>query len=355
MSLPNLRDIRRALCEAPIFGQSDRILQATSDVSIAVLRSVLDLPSRLPAETVKAVAGDPGVRFVARLAFTGVDAADCEVLRALVEIHESIERRSGTGLAACVESHRCGDRGGFGLSLVHRFTPRNRVGAVFERRLHDKFLRGLPPMRWATPKAEETKASDGGLELLSSVFMEVAKSSLDHVDLAFVLTAENPATGTEVFGSLSASWLSGVMFLSPRALSSPLSAAEFILHEATHCKLFNLYLTRNILRKGYTAERSAKVAPPWRSNPWSMDRTLAAAHVYVHIAALYAALAESGYEDLVSQSDLPARARTYWHRADWLMRALDSRGRDELGQDGKDLCDWLGELVIRLDECLPSR
>jgi hypothetical protein len=355
MSLSSLRDIRRELYESPIFGQSDRILQATGDVSATLLRRILDATGRLPSEIVRAVARDPGVRYVARLAFTSVVTPDCEVLRAIVGIRESIENRNATGLAACVESYRCGDDGGVGLNFVHRFTRRNSVGAIFEKRLHDEYLRGLPPLRWATPNAEETRAGESGLELLSRAFREVAKSSLDHVDLAFMMTTEQPGMEAEIFGSLSASWLPGVIFLSPYALRSPLSAAEFIFHEATHCKLFNLYLTQNILRKGYTPEGSVKVAPPWRSNLWSMDRTLAAAHVYVHLTALYTALGELGDEDLVSRCDLPAQARTYWQRADWLARELDARGRDELGEDGKSLSDWLSELVARLEACLPSQ
>lgn len=360
--------VHRELYSHPVFGSTPAIAQACEDGSLQVVNALLDALLPDPGRAGVDVARDPGVRMLSRLAFRCLDGADLshlapgdvEVLQAMIGVGAAARDGAPTGLAACVEARRVGDPDGACLDVATRFTPLDGVGAVFEDRLRREFLAGLPPWRLTAPTHEHLAALEEGLQLLSLAFGKLADACLAHVRLAFVMAAADSKVRSPGFGSFSADEVPGVIFLGPQTLVGPLAAVEHVLHEATHCKLYDLCLTRSVFRAGHVPFDSPRRTPPWRSpddidgHPWGVDRTLAAAHVYVHLAAFYVALTELGHVGAEPGYDPPSRARLCWDRARWLVRTLDDLGRGQMGSDGEELVAWLADLLPELGSALPS-
>lgn len=145
-------------------------------------------------------------------------------------------------------------------------------------------------------------------------------------------------TGEAAVESGSARTMPGVVLLSARYLTEPFPTARAILHEAAHCKLFDLYLTRPILPADDALLTEYRVPCPWnadtdlQSNRWPIDQALAAAHVYVHLARL----------DALAPEDLrPRYTPDSAGRAAYLLTALSDLPDECLGVDGWDLVAWL--------------
>jgi hypothetical protein len=234
--------------------------------------------------------------------------------------------------------------------------------------VHDPLGEGPldPPLRalvraHLTPKGLEgqtvmTAPGHRGLEvlraavgLLYDILPRTAAGALRHVcvvghlDVVRSVPPDDPRRAA-LFTSASSYLVPGFILVSPRALTDVHQAAEAILHEAIHAKLFDIYLVRSVLRAGYDAEGASEIVAPWNGSrePWPLDRALGALHVYVHLAALFAALADRGVPGMV------ARCGTARGRAAFLGSAVRRRADDELRDTGRQLVEWLLETLAAM-------
>jgi hypothetical protein len=192
-----------------------------------------------------------------------------------------------------------------------------------------------------------------GWHLLHEVLPTLTPGIAPHV--AGVASVRLSSADTE-FLSGSVPDLPGLIFLSSKATASSRRTAESILHEACHCKYFDICITRTILGPDTNA---FTVAIPWidpssrRSANWAIDQALAAAHAYVHLALLDTAL--SHRDDAHRQVELDAgqgRAPNSFARATYLITELKRAGADALGAEGPAFIGWLSDsldLIESLD------
>jgi hypothetical protein len=190
------------------------------------------------------------------------------------------------------------------------------AGALEEVRrelaLHGDHSPAGTPLTVDSPDFDEAQGVlTAGIKLARDVVPELVDDLLPHVAL-FALVAPD-AAGRLGSASLR-DWPGLIVLPRPRR---PSEAAEALLHEGAHQKLFDLMLTRSML-----APRTGPdplFAPPWRpeSAPrWPLDQCLAALHTYCVLAAAAPAFAERGIA-LHGHSLLPHATDRAELLADW--------------------------------------
>jgi HEXXH motif-containing protein len=182
-----------------------------------------------------------------------------------------------------------------------------------------------------------------GIELTRDVVPELADDVLPHVALVALVAPD--AAGRLGSASLR-DWPGLIVLPRPR---HPCEAAEALLHEGAHQKLFDLLLTRSMLvpRGG----PDPLFAPPWRpeSAPrWPLDQCLAALHTYCVLAAAAPAFAERGVA-LHEYSLLPHAAARAELLAEWWERQWQ-----HLGPDGRRLVTGLTGRSLPVDADGPA-
>jgi hypothetical protein len=154
--------------------------------------------------------------------------------------------------------------------------------------------------------------------------------------------------GPDAFESASDRLLPRSVYVSAAALSGdPARAAEALLHESVHQKLYDLQLVHGVYRNGYDERVAPVVRPPWHEGraSWSFDRALAACHVYTHLAYFYASLHAADPTRRTAADEHSARCSL--ERARELLDALVSLGDAELNRHGRDLVSWLATEIDR--------
>jgi len=154
-----------------------------------------------------------------------------------------------------------------------------------------------------------------GLTLAWSVSPALVGDLLAHVALMGVVDPES----TDKLASASSRSYPGLVLLSPPG--SAIEAAEWLVHEAAHQKLFDLAIIGSMLTD--ESDESPPFEPLWRpmGRRWPLEQTLAAAHAYACMAQfVHDAGGVATFGPLGSGSLLPVareRARTI---GDWLIQ-----------------------------------
>jgi len=182
------------------------------------------------------------------------------------------------------------------------------------------------------------------MEALFKTVPYAASSALTHVSIAAWARVETDDARME---SGATRTIPGMIFLSVDDLTTPWRVAEAILHEATHEKLFDLYLTASVLGPEYNALTSPRIKVPWneshelQSNEWPVDQALAALHVYAHLAVF--AKASAGLNN--AASDLEERSI---YRGSFLAEHLAEYADSTLGASGRRLIQWCCDFLERV-------
>jgi hypothetical protein len=234
-------------------------------------------------------------------------------------------------------------------------------GRCFRRIVRDNF-RGEP---LCAPSPADVAMLARGAELLGVLLPLCARSVLGHTHLAVVV----PHVGAwSRKGSCSEFRISGTIFLNRQMLRNPWWVAEHLLHESLHQKLYDFRHTHSLLVEDLTpdappAAEGVAVHAIWNlggagdgSSGWDTFRTIAAFHVYVHLALLGARI-ERGKVALVKRFGaspdgcLPAltHRREALERAHYLGRRLREVCWPEMGPAGRLLVSWLGSVLNAID------
>ncbi|MET7328951.1 hypothetical protein [Nonomuraea sp. NPDC005650] len=183
------------------------------------------------------------------------------------------------------------------------------------------------------------RAADEAMDLLAEALPVVAP---DVLRCAYGLV---PITGAIVSGHFAQT--PKLIFVNVSALRNVHDAAESILHESLHQKLFDIGLARTIFRPGYVDAESHTIPIPWSGNElrvrrFSADRAVSAYHVYVHQTLLYLALLTRRRSHAEPDPEILHRIAVAWARAREFRRGLHGDGaRTELGEDGLAFLHWL--------------
>ena len=219
-----------------------------------------------------------------------------------------------------------------------------------------------------TPSASELAVMRDAMALLDELVPELSRSALRHTIMVAIFPS---AGGWKGKASSSQYRVSGTVFLNRDALRNPWWVAEHLLHESLHQKLYDFRHGHLLLTKDSsdTVDDQSTVGRTVHSvwnlpglsglNFWDTHRSLAAFHVYVHLAVL-TTLAEKRvmeleprYGPLKGAPPVMTSSRLCFDRAQYLEESLRKNCWDELGTAGHWLIDWLGSIIHAIDPCPP--
>lgn len=212
----------------------------------------------------------------------------------------------------------------------------------------DSAYRGTPrnPQHVASFTGEQRLVIDRALDLLFGVMPDVAAGMLLHVQ---VLCRVESTGSQNILLSGSRTEIPGVVFLGDSVLTSPIKAAEHILHEACHQRYRTLMQSMSLLAPYYRDEFGSKISVPWHRpsetvHVWSIDKALTAAHVYLHLAYMYGMLHDTQAFGF-SNDEMLASALSKLERCRYLLNAITASGRVQLGYAGNLLLDWMTDIA----------
>jgi hypothetical protein len=208
---------------------------------------------------------------------------------------------------------------------------------------------------------EEKEMLVKGTELVAKLLPRMGRSALSHVHLV----AGFSRTGSWAARSSSSEFrLSGTIFLSQAMLTNPWAVAEHVFHEALHQQLYDFRQAHSLLRPDFDRADAPLICSLWNlpdptgGNYWDSHRSLAALHVYVHLALL-SALAEARADELEAEygRQVPGErmtpSRTALSRAHYLDEQVKGPFWDELGPAGQSLVEWFSSVLETIDTAPP--
>ncbi|MFE2851574.1 hypothetical protein ACFXJO_10610 [Streptomyces lavendulae] len=235
------------------------------------------------------------------------------------------------------------------------------LGETFDRFVEQQFAAGLEQ-----PDESDLARLRQGYRLLGELLPLTSRGALSHTHLIGI------TSGTDAWeGKASSSQFTvvGIVFLNRKLLRNPWWVAEHLLHEALHQKLYDFrhahsVLVRDLDDAPQAPTEARRVVSLWNvpgldgSNRWNAHRTMAAFHVYVHLALL-CSLAERNAPRLRGVHgplDAPSPmtpSRKAFERARYLAESLRAECWDELGLAGHRMVDWLGAVLDAMDQAPP--
>ncbi len=184
------------------------------------------------------------------------------------------------------------------------------------------------PLRLITEAGGERAAAAlevlrAGVALARSTSRELIDDLLPHIALVGII---DPPSAGRMASASSRSFPGLVLLESPR---SSIDAAEALVHEGAHQKLFELAITRDLLT--VHSDESPPFHPLWApdSQGWPLEQTLAAGHAYACLARFSHDWATSvGGPAVGTGSLLPVANERFEIIAGWLLDRGDHLGAD---------------------------
>jgi hypothetical protein len=226
----------------------------------------------------------------------------------------------------------------------------------FEHLTTDNYQVAVRPTAVTEPDRD---TFERGAQLVADLLPATARSVFEHVHLVAVMPPEGEWAGRM---SSSEFRLSGTVFLNRHILANHWSVAEHLFHEALHQQLYDFRHSHSLLVPDFNRSDMPTVSSPWNvpgNNEWDVFRSLAAFHVYIHLALLSGA-ARLRAEELrprygeQSPTAKMVKPETALSRARYLREQLvDGPLRDELGPGGARFVSWFGSVLDALDSAPP--
>jgi hypothetical protein len=202
-----------------------------------------------------------------------------------------------------------------------------------------------------------------GAELLAALLPAAGAGVLGHVTMVGFTHRESEEGPLQSMSG--GDPLPSTVLLAPERCTSPWLAAESLLHEGAHLKLFDALRTGSVVRNA-----TERVPIPWRIGSWTVIRVFVALHFYVHLLVFRAAAAAAGeavhkrfgpppsVEDLDEPSPgTPAarsgQYRTSAERARYLAECVLSLPEQALTENGHRFARWLLTAFRLVDDDAP--
>ncbi len=283
----------------------------------------------------------------------GFSAAKCAEVFRLASLHLEEHRPGGPLAAGISDIQRLGSESYHGWIWLEDHND-DIFGECFRDLIQQNY-----DGRLCTPNAQELATLKKGAQLLTELAPSLARSALSHAHVIAVF----PATGNWRFKASSSQYrISGTIFLNREALRSPWWVAEHLLHESLHQKLYDFRHGHSLLARDAVpdwdplSEDGVKICSLWnmpdvqRSNYWDTHRSVAAFHVYVHLALLctLAEIREPEFVPIYGQRGqflaMTERSKAI-ERAHYLGEKIREQCKADLGFAGETLIDWLGSVL----------
>jgi hypothetical protein len=202
-----------------------------------------------------------------------------------------------------------------------------------------------------------------GAELLATLLPSAGAGVLGHVSVVGFTSRESEEGPLQSMSG--GDPLPSTVLLAPERCTSPWLAAESLLHEGAHLKLFDALRTGSLVRNA-----TEQVPIPWRIRPWTVIRVFVALHFYVHLLVFRAAADTAGEavrerfgppppaEDLDEPSPgtpaaLNGEYRTSAERARHLAECVLSLPDEALTEHGHRFARWLLTALRLVDGSAP--
>ncbi|MFE4823510.1 HEXXH motif-containing putative peptide modification protein [Streptomyces sp. NPDC056704] len=202
-----------------------------------------------------------------------------------------------------------------------------------------------------------------GAELLATLLPAAGAGVLGHVTMVGFTHRESEEGPLQSMSG--GDPLPSTVLLAPERCTSPWLAAESLLHEGAHLKLFDALRTGSVVKNA-----TERVPIPWRIGSWTVIRVFVALHFYVHLLVFRAAAAAAGeavrerfgpppsVEDLDEPSPgTPAarsgQYRTSAERARYLAECVLSLPEEALTENGHRFARWLLTALRLVDDDAP--
>ncbi|MFE7033636.1 HEXXH motif-containing putative peptide modification protein [Streptomyces sp. NPDC057621] len=203
-----------------------------------------------------------------------------------------------------------------------------------------------------------------GAELLATLLPAAGAGVLGHVSVVGFTSRESEEGPLQSMSG--GDPLPSTVLLAPERCTSPWLAAESLLHEGAHLKLFDALRTGSVVRNA-----TEQVPIPWRIGSWTVIRVFVALHFYVHLLVFRAAADAAGEavrerfgppppaEDLDEPSPgtpaaLNGEYRTSAERARYLAECVLSLPDEALTEHGHRFARWLLTALRLVDEDAPQ-
>jgi predicted O-methyltransferase YrrM len=372
-SLEVLAAIEQGLARHPVFGDSTYILD---QLQVCLGRRLNAMSARLPIAgrlsdalsdakdgSLHHVIGDTVVRCAVLHAHSqleidgpfGLPLADCEEV--FEETIRRIEQRRFSTPLDDGSLRRLGSEPYHGWLWSEEHSG-DVFGRSFRYLMKDRY--GAIPR---TPTSDEIATLTQGAQLLETLSPLLTPNALRH---AHVIACVPDAGGWKKIASSSQFHLGGTIFLGC-ALHGPWWAAEHLLHESLHQKLYDFRHGHSVqeleLELGSAKDDAPKVCSPWnpqrlnKSNHWDVNRVYAAFHVYVHLAylAMVAEQRAPELEDRYGPIHGMIESGKNFERAHYLGEKLKEQCWDYIGPAGRNLADWLISVLEFLNPAPPPK
>ncbi|MDQ0771966.1 hypothetical protein QF026_000432 [Streptomyces aurantiacus] len=202
-----------------------------------------------------------------------------------------------------------------------------------------------------------------GAELLATLLPAAGAGVLGHVTMVGFTHRESEEGPLQSMSG--GDPLPSTVLLAPERCASPWLAAESLLHEGAHLKLFDALRTGSVVRNA-----TERVPIPWRIGSWTVIRVIVALHFYVHLLVFRAAAdaadeavrerfgAPPTAEDLDEPSPgtpaaLSGQYRTSVERARYLAECMLSLPEESLTENGHRFARWLLTALRLVDDDAP--
>ncbi|MDQ1035030.1 hypothetical protein QFZ75_001446 [Streptomyces sp. V3I8] len=203
-----------------------------------------------------------------------------------------------------------------------------------------------------------------GAELLATLLPSAGAGVLGHVTMVGFTSRESEEGPLQSMSG--GDPLPSTVLLAPERCTSAWLAAESLLHEGAHLKLFDALRTGSVVRNA-----TEQVPIPWRIGSWTVIRVFVALHFYVHLLVFRAAADTAGEavrerfgapppaEDLDEPSPgtpaaLNGEYRTSAERARYLAECVLSLPDEALTEHGHRFARWLLTALRLVDEDAPQ-
>jgi len=218
------------------------------------------------------------------------------------------------------------------------------------RRFKEEVLKRLPGFHISIPTRDQIDTLIAGSCLAERIAPSLARSAMSHNFMVVIGEFQN---GEQRFNSFTMPGLPGVIFLSPKALSSSADAAEALFHESLHLKFLDIDYIHPLFAPGFRGESSPRITPVWHANKpgygdWPIDRLLTSMHVYLALAVFLGKASDGNGGALPGPEDYAPRASQCKMRATWLFDSAQNYF-EFLSIAGRDFVASIGTMLTELD------